>query len=106
MKKVRVCCSKSCDSFGAKRIMEKISKETGLKPGEKNDSIDLDFCGCLGYCSKSPNIEIDETNIVFSAEEESVMKEIESGGEDMSGQEIEVDSHKSLEDDELFLKSI
>lgn len=85
MKKVRVCCSRSCTAFGAKDIMKKISEETGLKPGEKNDRMDLDYCGCLGYCARSPNVMIDDKNIVFSASPETVMEEIEEGGEDMTG---------------------
>lgn len=85
MKKIRVCCSRACTAFGAKNIMNKISEVSGLKPGEKNDTMDLDYCGCLGYCARSPNVMIDDKNIVFSAEADTVMKEIEDGGEDMTG---------------------
>lgn len=84
-KRVRVCCSRACTAFGAKDIMKKISDETGLKPGEKNDTMDLDYCGCLGYCARSPNVLINDKNIIFSTDTEHVMKEIEAGGEDMTG---------------------
>lgn len=85
MKKIRVCCSRSCTAFGAKDIMKKIWEETGLKPGEKHANMDIDYCGCLGYCARSPNVMIDDKNIVFSAMPETVMKEIAEGGEDMTG---------------------
>ncbi len=90
-KRVRVCCSRSCTAFGAKDIMKKISDETGLKPGEKNDTMDLDYCGCLGYCARSPNVLINDKNIIFSTDTEQVMKEIEAGGEDMTGNIIILD---------------
>ncbi len=76
MKQIRVCKSGACSSFGAKRVMEKISKETALEPGEKNNEYDLDYCGCLGWCAKSPCVEIDENKILFSCEPETVMKKI------------------------------
>lgn len=102
---VRVCASKACTTFGSHRVMEKITEETGLKPGDSNDTIDLDWCGCLGYCSQSPNIEIDETNIIFSTSSETVMQDIDDGGEDMSGDDITLENvYNVLENDTLFLE--
>lgn len=91
--------------------MKKISDETGLKPGEKNEAIDLDYCGCLGYCARSPNVLINDDHIVFSTSEETVMQEIEAGGEDMSGRELILDEIAKTDDvikeiDDEFLGDI
>lgn len=71
--------------------MENITKASGLQPGEKNDTIDLDYRGCLGYCSKAPNVEINDTHVIFQADPDKIMEEIEEGGEDMSGRVITLD---------------
>lgn len=81
--------------------MKKISTETGLRPGEKNDTVDLDYCGCLGYCSRSPNVEIDDTHIIFDTSPETIMDDIKKGGQDMSGQELSLDFDKELDNDFL-----
>jgi ferredoxin len=101
MKKIRVCCSKSCTSFGAKRVMKKIEKEAGLQSGEKNEEMDLDFCGCLGYCSRSPNIEIDDNHIVFSTSVETVMDDLAEGGEDMTGSELSIETNSEKLEQQL-----
>lgn len=59
-----------------------------MNPGEKNDTLDLDWTGCLGYCAKSPNLVIDDRYYVFTTSSETVMQDIEHGGEDMAGKEI------------------
>ncbi len=102
MKKVRVCGSGSCSAFGAERVMEAIHKGAGLRPGEKNDKIDLDWCGCLGYCSKSPNVEVDDNSIVFSSKPKTIMSEIESGGEDVSGRELDIESAEEYFDNNFL----
>lgn len=111
MKKVRVCCSRSCTAFGAKDIVKKISEETGLKPGEHNTDMDLDYCGCLGYCARSPNVLINDDHIIFSTSPETIMKEIEEGGEDMAGRELTLDEVAKTDEvlkkiDEDFLGDI
>ena len=71
--------------------METLEQEAGLKAGEKNDSLDLDWCGCLGYCAKSPNLVIDDRYYVFTTSAETVLTDIEEGGEDMEGKEIVIE---------------
>ncbi len=90
MKKIRVCDSRSCAAFGAKRIMEEITKSTGVKPGEANEDYDLDYCGCTGYCQRSPNLVIDDKFYVFETNPKTVMEDIAAGGEDMTGKEIDL----------------
>ena len=68
--------------------MKKLSEETGLLPGESSDTIDLDYCGCLGYCSEAPNVAIDDTSIVTATSQKTVMKDIKKGGKSMLGQEL------------------
>ncbi|MFH1286858.1 MAG: (2Fe-2S) ferredoxin domain-containing protein [Candidatus Magasanikbacteria bacterium] len=92
VKKVRVCRSRTCDVFDSEKILKKIEKETNLKAGESNDTIDLDTCGCLGYCHRSPNVAIDDNNIIYEAGIKTVMEEIESGGEAMDIQDKDVDN--------------
>ncbi|MBT4541511.1 MAG: hypothetical protein HOC34_00955, partial [Candidatus Magasanikbacteria bacterium] len=41
---VRVCNGGPCSRSGAKRLMRIIKKATGLKPGKKDATMDLDFC--------------------------------------------------------------
>ena len=83
-KKIRVCNSRACTVFGAERLMDKLQEETGLKPGEKNKEYDIDYCGCLGWCSNSPSIQVDDEKILFEVEEDVMMKRIESGENDPS----------------------
>jgi NADH:ubiquinone oxidoreductase subunit E len=77
--------------------MERIEKETGLKAGECNDTIDLDYCACLDACEQAPNVGIDN-NIIHEAEEDTIMEEIERGGVPIETQEIDID--------QLFYKDI
>ena len=90
-KKIKVCRSQSCDSFGAQRIMKKIEKETGLKTGESNDTMDIDYCGCLGFCHRAPNVAIDEDKIIHEAKVDTIMDKIEEGGEIIDTQDIDID---------------
>ena len=90
MKKIRVCDSRSCAAFGAKRIMEEITKNTGLKPGQINEEYDLDYSGCVGYCAKSPNILLDDKFYIFDTSPKKIMEDIAAGGEDMTGREIDL----------------
>lgn len=77
-KKIRVCNSRSCTVFGSERIMQAVSKATLLTPGEKNDQYDVDYCGCIGWCSNSPNVEVDDQRILFDCEADNVMERINS----------------------------
>lgn len=91
MKKIRVCCSRSCAAFGAKRIMQSISEKTGLEPGQKNENFDLDYCGCLGWCSNSLNVEIDDHKIIFDSNPQTIFDDIQKGkGKDMTGEIREI----------------
>lgn len=90
-KQVCVCSGRSCKAFGAERLMKKISEETGLQPGEENDTMGLDYCGCIGYCQTSPNILINDDHYIFEAEEETVIEHINSGGTYHPGVEIDID---------------
>lgn len=91
MKKIRVCNGKACCSFGAKDIMDEISKSTGVQPGKHNDQYDVDYTfGCTGYCARSPNLVIDDKFYVFDTRARTVMEDIADGGEDMTGREIDL----------------
>jgi NADH:ubiquinone oxidoreductase subunit E len=87
-KKIRVCKGRSCRSFGAERIMNTISKETGLEPGEDNKKYSLDSCACVGYCGSGPNVIINDDHLITHAEEDTIMDEIEKGGKNKKGKEI------------------
>lgn len=91
-KEIRVCVSRSCSSFGGERIMEKISTELDLEPGQSNDKFDLDYCGCLGYCSNAPNVLINQDHIVHDSEVETIMEKIEQGGEKLEDRMLDIDN--------------
>ncbi len=91
-KKIRVCCSGSCRGFGSEKIMEEI--EDKLHDGKIDgieEKIDLDYCGCRGFCARSPVVEIDDDHYVFDSKPDTIIDKIKQGGEDMSGQMFDVD---------------
>lgn len=91
MKKIRVCNGKACISFGAKDVMAEITKNTGVHPGKSNDQYDVDYSfTCTGYCAKAPNVVIDDVFYVFDTRPNQIMEDIEKGGEDMTGREIDL----------------
>lgn len=91
VKKIRVCDSRSCTVFGAHSVMDAITEETGLKPGEKNENYDVDWCGCLGWCSNSPNVEVDEKRIIMEADPKTIVQRIDKNeGEDITGEIIDI----------------
>lgn len=91
-KKIRVCRSQTCLGFGAANIMKKIEKETGLKAGKENATMDLDYTGCLGMCSRAPNVGINDTHIIMETAPKTIMEDIEQGGQKIEEQVIDVDS--------------
>jgi len=58
---VHICMGTACHVRGAKRILEKVQEQTGIKPGETD--LDLKFSletvNCLGCCALGPVMEID-----------------------------------------------
>ncbi len=71
--------------------MQSITDATGLKPGEKDDTMDLDWCGCLGYCAKSPNVQINDDQYIFTAKPDTIMQDIQQGGVNMVGKELDIE---------------
>ena len=57
---VHICMGTACHVRGAKRILETVQDQTGIKPGETD--LDLKFSletvNCLGCCALGPVIEI------------------------------------------------
>jgi len=89
---IRVCVSRSCTSFGADSIMQKISEALQLEPGQTNEQFDLDYCGCLGYCSNSPNVLINQDHIIHDAAVDTVMSEIKKGGKELENRILDVEN--------------
>ena len=58
---VHICMGTACHVRGAKRILETVQEQTGIKPGETD--LDLKFSletvNCLGCCALGPVMEID-----------------------------------------------
>lgn len=72
--------------------MAKIAEQTGLKAGQKNADVDLDYCECLGWCSNSPNVEVDDSRVLFEADPKTIMDRINKGeGADNTGRVINID---------------
>ncbi len=99
---VQVCSSRSCAAFGSKRIMETLSKELEVEPGKSNDTYDLSFCGCLGYCSQSPNVLIGEDHIVFDAEVETITEKVKQGGTKLEERILDLDDDLNNDKKQLF----
>ena len=58
---VHICMGTACHVRGAKRILETVQDQTGIKPGETD--LDLKFSletvNCVGCCALGPVMEID-----------------------------------------------
>ena len=103
MKKIRVCSSRSCAAFGSEGVMRAISEATGIVAGQQNEKYDVDWCGCRGWCSNSPNVEVNDSRIIFEADPATIMERIDQGGgTEMTGRELNIDDVLKQEDD--FLK--
>ena len=76
-KKIRVCCGNNCAPKGSERIMQVIAEHFKLKPGEKNETIDLDFCGCTDFCDFGPNVVEDDEYIYHHARTRDIAERIE-----------------------------
>jgi NADH:ubiquinone oxidoreductase subunit E len=59
---VQVCLGTACYIRGGDRLLEKLASTLGIKPGEttKDRNFSLETVYCLGSCSMSPVIRIDE----------------------------------------------
>ncbi len=75
-KKVRVCCGMTCGVMGSGKIMRKLEAETGLKAGEKNDKMDLNYCSCTGNCHLAPSVMVNG-NFIHEANPDTILAEIE-----------------------------
>jgi|GEM_PF-2624481 len=95
-KQIAVCGGRSCKCFGGERIMDYISKEIKLSPGEENDEYSLEWAGCMGYCGQGPNVRINKTHFIFSADEKTIMDEIKKGGINRKGENINVETKDKL----------
>ena len=50
-----------------------MKKLTGVAPGKKSDSIEVEYVSCLGYCSSAPNMQVDD-KLHKNVEEKDVKK--------------------------------
>lgn len=59
---ISVCCGTSCFTKGSNEILNVLSTELGLSPGETtpNNKFSLQIVRCLGACGLGPNMMIDE----------------------------------------------
>ncbi len=75
---VHICMGTACHVRGAKRILETVQDQTGIKPGETDLDMkfSLETVNCLGCCALGPVMEIDgKTHGKLSrAETEDVLK--------------------------------
>jgi len=60
--RISVCKGTACYVRGAPRVLERIEKELGIKPGDTTDDgeFSLDVVRCLGACGLGPVAMIDE----------------------------------------------
>ena len=59
---VKICLGTSCHVRGGQRIMNAVSKQLGIKPGETtpNYKFSLERVACFGSCALSPVVVVDE----------------------------------------------
>lgn len=58
---IRVCLGTACHVSGGQEILDALSRELGVAPGETSESGDtLDVVGCLGCCSLAPVLMLDD----------------------------------------------
>lgn len=76
---VHVCTGISCHLRGAAKLLEKVQRVTGIKPGETDADarFSLDTGSCLGSCSLGPEIIVNGTHHarMTPAKVEDVLKE-------------------------------
>ena len=78
--------------------MQAISDATGLQPGEHNEKYDLDWGGCFGWCSNSPNVAIDGSKFIIEADSKNIMERIEKEDwVEMAGNVIDVNNTSQAE---------
>lgn len=75
-KNIRVCCGMTCGVMGSGKLMRKIQENTGLKAGEKNEDVDLNYCNCTGRCHLAPIVAVNG-NFIDEAKEETILADIE-----------------------------
>jgi NADH:ubiquinone oxidoreductase subunit E len=75
-KQIRVCCRRTCEPRGAKRVMYALEDFFGLKAGEKNDKIDLDYRSCTGYCEQGPNVVENSDKIYHGSSSSNIVERI------------------------------
>lgn len=76
MKKIRVCTGPHCSYRGSNRIMEVLEKFFGLTSGNKNDSVDLGYCACTGFCEQGPNVVINDEHIIHEAKQNTITEKV------------------------------
>lgn len=59
---INVCLGTACHVRGAVRILEKLERSLGVKPGEttKDFKFTLETVNCMGCCALGPVIKVDE----------------------------------------------
>lgn len=58
--------------------MEALAANYQTKPGGQNTNVDLNFCGCLGYCEQAPAVLVDDTILIPNATTDTVAKNVET----------------------------
>jgi NADH:ubiquinone oxidoreductase subunit E len=59
---IHVCTGTACHVKGAKRVLDMLELELGIKPGETTEDgkYSLEAVHCLGCCSLAPVVKVDE----------------------------------------------
>lgn len=60
--KVRICRGTACHVRGTQRILEKVEKKLGIKPGETTDDLEysLETIACFGSCALAPVMVVND----------------------------------------------
>lgn len=60
---IHVCTGTACHVRGAPKLLERMHKEAGLKPGQTTAdlALTLETVNCVGACASAPVVRIDDT---------------------------------------------
>lgn len=99
---IEVCDSKTCGPKHARYIMQELEKHYGIKEGEGNDEVHLQYRGCLGYCEVANNIAVNG-NIVSNVIPTEAVKKAEEARKLPDGDYTKGEFEDLELSDDLFL---
>jgi NADH:ubiquinone oxidoreductase subunit E len=77
MKTIRVCNGRVCQDCGAEQIKDTLQQTYQINSQTAQD-VDLDFCGCVGYCELAPCVVVNDQFLIDNVSASTVVDRINS----------------------------